>query len=80
MTGSFGVQSSVSLAKYVIGRERWRTFDRNRLLLLRGPLGALRLRVPLATNSCVLFRGDFGVFPDADAGAVTHRHAPFHSL
>ncbi|KAF8556135.1 hypothetical protein OG21DRAFT_1506922 [Imleria badia] len=31
-------KSSVSLAKLVIGRERWRSFDRNRLLLLRGPL------------------------------------------
>ncbi|KAG9316333.1 signal peptide peptidase-domain-containing protein [Chiua virens] len=36
-------KSSVSLAKFVIGRERWRTFDRHRLLLLRGPLEVVSL-------------------------------------
>lgn len=29
----------MSLARFVIGREKWRAFDRHRLLLLRGPLG-----------------------------------------
>ncbi|KAI9572203.1 signal peptide peptidase-domain-containing protein [Boletus coccyginus] len=36
-------KSTVSLVKFVIGRERWRTFDRNRLLLLRGPLEVVSL-------------------------------------
>jgi len=33
----------VSLAKFVIGKDRWRKFDRNRLLLLRGPLEVFSL-------------------------------------
>jgi len=36
-------KSIVSLAKFVIGKDRWRKFDRNRLLLLRGPLEVFSL-------------------------------------
>ncbi|KAH0827482.1 signal peptide peptidase-domain-containing protein [Lanmaoa asiatica] len=36
-------KSTVSLAKFVIGREKWRTFDRNRILLLQGPLEVVSL-------------------------------------
>jgi len=36
-------KSAVSLAKFVIGREKWRTFTRNRLLFLRGPLEVISL-------------------------------------
>ncbi|KAF8441531.1 signal peptide peptidase-domain-containing protein [Boletus edulis BED1] len=50
---------TVSLAKFVIGREKWRTFDRNQLLLLRGPLEVISLS--FRTPTLVLF--PLGILP-----------------
>ncbi|KAN0090857.1 Signal peptide peptidase domain containing protein [Tylopilus felleus] len=36
-------KSAVSLAKFMTGKERWRSFDRNRVLFLRGPLEVVSL-------------------------------------
>jgi len=46
-------KSSISLARFALGNERWRKFDKNKLLVLKGPreLVSLSLRTP----SIVLF-------------------------
>ncbi|KAG8213665.1 gamma-glutamyltranspeptidase-domain-containing protein [Butyriboletus roseoflavus] len=49
-------KSSVSLAKFVIGRDKWRMFDRHRVLLLRGPLGGLPV-IPHADAGAVASGG-----------------------
>ncbi|KAF8844712.1 hypothetical protein BDN67DRAFT_673149 [Paxillus ammoniavirescens] len=36
-------KSITSLAKFVVGRDRWRQYDRNRLLMLKGPLEIVSL-------------------------------------
>ncbi|KAF9222506.1 hypothetical protein BS17DRAFT_782953 [Gyrodon lividus] len=36
-------KSTTSLAKFVVGRKRWKQFDRNRLLILKGPLEIISL-------------------------------------
>ena len=75
-------QSTVSLAKFVIGREKWRTFERNRLLLLRGPLGTsiACARVAVTRSDTLLFRDGHLVVSNADASVITGGPASFHSL
>ncbi|KAF9244888.1 signal peptide peptidase-domain-containing protein [Melanogaster broomeanus] len=34
---------TVSIARFVVGKDRWRQFDRNRLLILKGPLEIISL-------------------------------------
>jgi minor histocompatibility antigen H13 len=34
-------KSLISLARFALGNERWRKFDKNKLLVLKGPRGTL---------------------------------------
>lgn len=79
LTEPLAFQLAVSMAKLMLGRERWRSFERYRLLLLRGPLGR---RAPLshASTHALLFSGGLDVVSNADAGAATGGHGAMHSL